>query len=168
MKRILILTIFIVISFAQEIAPTFFLRDVNGENFFASNIYGENAKDPKTTVISFSASWCGACQNEIKALDSLAIKFPDIKFFLIDYKENEMNVKKWISKIKTKIPVLLDIYGLTAKKFGVEKKDENGKLKTNLPTLFIINKKGEIIYQHTGYKDEDAITLSEKLKSEKV
>jgi len=165
MKR-LILIIFIATSFAQELAPSFFLRDVNGENYFASNIYGEKAKEPKTTVISFSASWCGACQKEIKALDSLSVKFPDVEFYLIDYKENVETVKKWLNKIQTPIPILLDLFGYTAKNFGIENKDENGNLDLVLPTMFIINKKGEIIYSHTGYEDKDAKTISKKLRIE--
>jgi peroxiredoxin len=78
---------------------------------------------------------------------------------LIDYKEKKAIVQKWVNKINTKIPVLLDNYGVVTKKFKVAKKDEKGKLQVNLPTLFVINKKGEIIYSHTGYKDEDAEKL---------
>ena len=97
----------------------FFLPTLDGENFFASELYGEKAKQPKVTVISFSASWCAPCQKEIKALDSLSVKFPEVGFYLIDYREKKDVVQKWYNRLKTKIPILLDQYGLAAKKFGV-------------------------------------------------
>jgi len=163
MKRILTVLLLITITNAQEIAPTFFLSSLSGENFFASDIYGEKAKIPSNTVLSFSASWCAPCQREIKALDSLSVKFPEVGFYLINYKEKKDLVQKWSSRLNTKIPLLLDYYGVVAKKFNVAKKDENGKLEVNLPTLFVINKKGEIVYSHTGYKDEDAEILQKLL-----
>ena len=159
MKKIIFITLLFSVAFPQVPAPTFFLPTLSGKNFFASNLYGEKAKNPKVTVISFSASWCGPCQKEIKALDSLSVKFPEVGFYLIDYKEKKAIVQKWVNKINTKIPVLLANYGVVTKKFKVAKKDEKEKLKVNLPTLFVINKKGEIIYSHTGYKDEDAEKL---------
>ncbi|MDP7036373.1 MAG: TlpA disulfide reductase family protein [Candidatus Marinimicrobia bacterium] len=165
MKKIILITLLFSVIYGQQMAPTFFLPTLSGENFFASSLYGEKAKNPKPCVISFSASWCGPCQKEIKALDTISVHFPEIGFYLIDYKEKKDIVQKWVGRIKTKIPILLDHYGVVAKKFNVAKKDENGKMEVNLPSLFVINKKGEIIYSHTGYKDEDAVIL-QKLLSE--
>jgi len=160
MKQALSLLLFITLACTQETAPTFFLPTLAGENFFASVLYGEKAKEPKVTVISFSASWCAPCQKEIKALDSLSVKYPEVEFYLIDFKEKKDAVKKWKEKLQTKIPILLDQYGLVAKKFGVTSSgDKEGSLSANIPTLFIINEKGEIIYSHTGYEDKDAKIL---------
>ena len=155
-------------TYTQEKAPTFYLPTLEGDNFFASELYGKQAKEPKVTVISFSASWCAPCQKEIKALDSLSVKFPEVGFYLIDYREKKDIVQKWYNRLKTKIPILLDQYGLAAKKFGVAADvEKGGSLAVILPSLFVINEKGEIIYSHTGYKDKDAEKLEEILQDQR-
>jgi len=60
----------------------------------------------------------------------------------------------------------LDIYGLTAKKFGMAQSGESGNITVTLPTLFVMNKRGEIIYSHSGYEDKYAKTLKELLKTQ--
>ena len=167
MKQTLTFLILVALSFSQETAPTFFLPTISGENFFASELYGEKAKQPKVTVMSFSASWCAPCQKEIKALDSLSIKFPEVGFYLIDYKEKKDIVQKWNNRLKTKIPILLDQYGLVAKKFGVISPGDTGGLSLILPQLFVISETGEIIYSHTGYEDKDAGTLEALLQDQR-
>ena len=166
MKQTLTFIILVALSFSQETAPTFFLPTITGENFFASELYGEKAKQPKVTVMSFSASWCAPCQKEIKALDSLSIKFPEVGFYLIDYKEKKDVVQKWNNRLKTNIPILLDQYGVIAKKFGVMSAGDTGGLSVILPQLFVMNEKGEIIYSHTGYEDKDAGKLEALLQDQ--
>ncbi len=92
---VLVILVHLSITYTQEKAPTFYLPTLEGDNFFASELYGEQAKEPKVSVISFSASWCAPCQKEIRALDSLSIMFPEIGFYLIDYKEKKEAVQKW-------------------------------------------------------------------------
>ena len=168
MKQTLSFLMFIALAYTQKEAPTFFLPTLDGENFFASELYGEKAKRPKVTVISFSASWCPPCQKEIKGLDSLSVKFSEVGFYLIDYKEKKDIVQKWYNRLKTKIPILLDQYGLVAKKFGVAADGEKGgSLAVILPSLFVMNEKGEIIYSHTGYEDKDAEKLEVLLQKQR-
>ena len=168
MKRVISFLLFITMAYAQEEAPTFFLHTLDGENFFASELYGDKAKNPKVTFISFSASWCAPCLKEIRALDSLSVKFPEVGFYLIDYKEKKDVVIKWKERLKTKIPILLDVYGLVAKKFGVTSAENNeSTLNLILPASFVMNQKGEIIYSHTGYEDKDAEKLEVLLQKQR-
>lgn len=117
--------------------------------------------------MSFSASWCAPCQKEIKALDSLSIKFPKVGFYLIDYKEKKDVVQKWKNRLKTNIPILLDQYGVIAKKFGLTSTGDTGGLSVILPQLFVINETGDIIYTHTGYEDKDAGKLDALLQNQR-
>ena len=167
MKQTLTFLLLAALSYPQETAPTFFLPTLSGGNFFASDLYGEKAKQPKVTVMSFSASWCAPCQKEIKALDSLSVNFPEVGFYLIDYKEKKDIVRKWYDRLKTNIPILLDQYGVIAKKFGVTSAGDTGGLSVILPQLFVMNEKGEIIYSHTGYEDKDAGKLEALLQDQR-
>jgi peroxiredoxin len=166
MKGTLIFFFTFSLAYTQETAPTFFLPTLSGKNFFASDVYGEKAKQPKVTVMSFSASWCAPCQKEIKALDSLSVKFPEVGFYIIDYMEKKDVVQKWNNRLKTKIPILLDQYGVIAKKFGLGSAGEDGSQPVKLPTLFVMNGKGDIIYSHESYKDKDAGKLEALLQDQ--
>ena len=100
-------------------------------------------------------------------MDSLSVKFPEVGFYLIDYKEKKEVVQKWYNRLKTKIPILLDQYGLVAKKFGVTSVGDTGGLSVILPQLFVMNETGDIIYSHTGYENKDAKILEDVLQKQR-
>ncbi|MBC8198390.1 MAG: TlpA family protein disulfide reductase [Candidatus Marinimicrobia bacterium] len=152
------------IDLTHQQAPTFYLPVYGGGNFFASEFYGEKVKNEHKIVFSFFASWCVACNDEIPILDSLSSKYKDVNFYLINFKENNEVITKWLEKIDVKIPILTDSYGLISKQFNVLNTDKDGNKSAILPSLFIINASGEIIYHHTGFNKEDVIQIVEKLK----
>ena len=94
-------------------------------------------------------------------LDSLAQVFKDIKFYLINVsgltgkdKEDTDKVKKMLLSLDVSLPVLMDNYAITAKKYGA----------LTLPTTVVINSEGIIIYKHTGYEAGDEKELSTVLE----
>ena len=60
-------------------APTFFVRDLIGKNFF----FSDTLKTGKPTVLSFFATWCGPCRVEMPVLDTLSQSYSDINFYLV-------------------------------------------------------------------------------------
>jgi len=157
------------LGFGQEPgdqAPTFYLLDLKGDDFFASKVYGEKAKDPSAVVLSFFATWCIPCRAEVPQLELLSKQFPDIKFYLVSVKDPKEKILKWLNELSVELPVLVDKYGRTAKKFNVIGESDTGSDVASLPSLCVINKTGKIIYQHTGYKPGDEREL--KLILEKI
>jgi peroxiredoxin len=146
-------------------APSFYLRDLAGEDFFASRVYGENAKQPSAVVLSFFATWCIPCRAEAPQLEILSNKFPEIQFYLVSVKDKPELILKWLNDVKIELPVLLDSYGRTAKKFNVIGESETGSEVASLPSLFVIDQSGTIVYQHTGYKAGDERILSQFLEA---
>ncbi|NQU68115.1 MAG: TlpA family protein disulfide reductase [Candidatus Marinimicrobia bacterium] len=165
MKIIFPLIICFAISFTQAVAPTFFLPTLKGDHFFASEHYGEEAKDSKMTVISFFATWCGPCQKEIKTLESFSKKYTDVNFYLINYMEEEAVILKWLEKMETDLPILLDRYGLIAEKFDGVISQNAGKKAAILPALFVIDKNGVITYSHSGFENKAAEYLETILRT---
>ncbi len=156
------ITILSSLCFGQTVgeqAPTFYLLDLKGDDFFASQVYGEKAETPSVVVLSFFATWCIPCRAEVPQLEILSREFPEIQFHLVSVKDKEPQILKWLNSIEVELPVLLDRYGRIAKKFNVIGKSETGADIASLPSLFIIDKSGKIVYQHTGYApgDENAI-----------
>ena len=166
MKNILFTILLISSVFALpklgDKAPTFFTKKLDGGSFFLSDSLERNNRP---IVLSFFATWCVPCRVEIPKLDSLKNVYTDIDFYLINVsglkqgtrtlKEDPVMVRKMIAGLKTKITVLLDKYGVAAEKYGA----------TALPTTSVIDKNGNIVYLHTGYKLGDEIELASILKN---
>ena len=154
MKYSIILTLFSLLFPDLKVgdpAPTFYIRTLEEKNFFMS----DTLKHYKPIILSFFATWCVPCREEIPVLDSVRQEFPDMKFYLVDVSglntngkamiEDSLMVAKMINFLKVDILVLMDIYGKTAEKYAVKE----------LPTLIVIDPEGKISYIHTGYKKGD-------------
>ena len=61
-----------------DICPSFYLRDINGNNFFLSECVGEKATGNYEGIIfSFCASYCEPCKKEIPELEKLLEIYKD-------------------------------------------------------------------------------------------
>lgn len=146
-----------------EIAPGIFLRDMNNGSFFLSKTVGDKAKpDQKSPVVlSFFASWCIPCRTEIPFLMEMQEKYPDIAFYLINVSEEKSVVNDYIKKMSITLPVLLDSYGMTAKKYKVADESNNA----TLPGLYIIDSNGNIVMSHQGFDEEQKAYIEEILST---
>ncbi len=131
-----------------DTAPGIFLKDLNDNVFFLSDYCGTprqpwKKSERNVVVISFFSTYCVPCLKEILELHQLAKKYPVIKFFLVNFKEDKSKIEPYVRKYNVTLPVLVDKYGIIAKKYSVEA----------LPKLLVINKKGKIIYIQNGYDD---------------
>jgi len=148
-------------------APTFFLRTLEGENFFLS----KEIKPDSPIILAFYATWCVPCRQEIPALEKMMTD-PSLKNIRLYYvnvgglmaaddsgdvvkqREESDKVRQHQAKFKMTHPILMDRYALTAQKFNAE----------SLPTLIVIGGDGKIEYLHHGYKPGDEKTLMNLLK----
>jgi thiol-disulfide isomerase/thioredoxin len=140
-------------------APGIFLKDLDGNDFFLSDYCGKPRqpwKNPQryTVVLSFFATYCIPCREEIPELHRIAQEIGDpVRVFLIDLKEQENLLREYITQNDFTLPVLLDNFGVTAGKYGVE----------SLPRIFVIDEKGILRYVQEGYDKEMSRTLREKI-----
>ncbi len=101
----------------------------------------------KPFVISFWATWCRPCLQELNAIDEIYHEWQDYGFKLIAVS---------IDDTRTRANVLPMVRGR-----GWEYEfylDENSDFRRamgvgNIPHTFIINGKGEVVYQHTSFSD---------------
>ncbi len=139
-------------------APNFFLKALDGTEFYSRDYYGEIRNMPKArkerndVVISFFATWCVPCRKEIPELEQLAEKYPNVKFYLINVAESKEKVNEHLTKTPIKLPILMDLYGKVSEKFKVK---DNGNALAVLPTLVMINKEGNIHFYKKGYVEGD-------------
>jgi thiol-disulfide isomerase/thioredoxin len=149
-----------------DIAPTFFLRTIDGEGFFLSKQLGSKG----SIVLAFYATWCVPCRSEIPALEKLMVDtaLADIRLYYVNIggllaaenggevtiqKEEIGKVLKHKEHFKMTHPILRDRFAVVAKKFGAE----------SLPTIVVIGSDGIIKYIHRGYSPGDELTLKSAL-----
>ncbi len=163
MKKLIIgLVIFsclIGISAAQNaegrVIPSADVKTVEGKTVNSSKF--ENGGKP--IIISFWATWCKPCKKE---LDAISDNFADwqketgVKLIAISIDDSRSSGK----------------VGTDAKSHGWDYEiyiDENQDFKramnvNNVPHAFIINGKGEIVWQHNSYAEGDEDKMYEALK----
>ena len=119
-------------------APNILLYDLNNKLFNLRKI-----KYNDFILISFSATYCKPCKEEIKEFAKLQKKAgkDKLKIYLIFVDLKMANIKSYIKENKVKLPVLHDKYKIVSQKYAVK----------GLPNSFLIDKKGIIIYKANGY-----------------
>jgi len=149
-------------------APTFYLRTLEGENFFLS----KEIKVDSPIVLAFYATWCVPCRQEIPALEKMMVdpSISNVRLYYINVgglmaaeeggdvvkqREEMEKVSRHKEQYKMSHPILMDQYAVTAQKYGAQ----------SLPTLIVIGGDGTVKYLHHGYKPGDEDKLLALLKS---
>lgn len=154
-KIILILSLlFITVINAQDkLAPNFELENIDGDFVTLSDYKGE-----KTVLLSFWATWCKPCVEEMKEYKKLYEEYKNKGFEIIAISvDNEKSVSKVTPFAKSHgydFPVVFDTNQEVARKYYVQ----------TVPHSILINKEGSIVYSHSGYKKGDEIKIKELLK----
>ena len=152
-KIVFLLLIATTVSFAQKKLPNLKLKDINGKTVSLSDI----TKD-KTVVLSFWATWCGPCVNE---LDAIAEQYEDLQddgFELIaisiDDSRTKSRIKPLVNGKDWEFTILLDTNQELKRSLNI----------VNVPYVVIV-KNGEIVYTHSGYNPGSEEEIIKKFNS---
>jgi peroxiredoxin len=129
-----------------EKAPGFITNTLEGKRV-ALKEYWEQKKH-KAIVLSFFATWCQPCKEDLKYLQTLQEQLGTRGFLALavhtqDFSVKAEGVKKFLDNLKVNLPVLLDEYGIIGKRYGV----------TALPCNVLIDKEGILRAKYLGYGD---------------
>lgn len=136
--------------------PDITLENLNGKEVSLS----EYADNGKKTVISFWATWCKPCKNELTNLNELLPTWrerynAELLAISIDDARNSRKVGPYVNGKGWDFDVLLD-----------KNKDTKRQLNySTIPYSVIINEEGNIVYQHSGYYEGDEYKMEDKLKA---
>lgn len=136
-----------------EKAPDFSLPSVAGDTVKLSAAY---PKGP--VVLSFWATWCVPCPEEMKQLQQLYDKYRErglqVIATSIDGSKTVASVRPFVTGRRFTYPVLLDTNNDVKRLYQV----------TAVPTVFVINATGEIAYHHVGYRPGDEVELEKEIQ----
>lgn len=130
----------------------FRLNDVNGRQVSLSDYRG------KIVFLNFWTTWCPPCRIEMPSMEKLHQKFKNKHFAMlaINLQESATQVKAFFKEYKLTFTALLDTTGEVGTSFRIYQ----------IPTTFILDKKGRIIGKAVGPREwdsKDAIALFEHL-----
>lgn len=159
MKKLALLFVllfaFVSISKAQMYFE-FTLPDIDGNDVSMSQLLDKS----NVVMLSFWATWCTPCKEEMKKMADIYEKYKDKGFIYValnnDNQKSASKVKSFIVAQGYKFPVLLD---------NDKKVFEGYSGKDEMPYSLLINKKKEIIAVHTGFKTGDEKMIEEEIKA---
>lgn len=137
---------------ARSKASDFSLRTVTGERAKLSDYKG------KVVLLSFWATWCGPCKQELPVLQRFLEKHGAeglaVLAVNIDDPKTAAEVRRFVTDKKLTMPVPLDPESEVLGKFNP---------KQALPFLAIVDREGRLAFRHTGFGEGAEKKIEEEI-----
>jgi peroxiredoxin len=143
MKKILVFSIMAICAVAMSAQlPNVTLKDIDGNTIQTGKI----SNNGKPIILSFWATWCKPCVSELKAINEVYADWQEetgVKMIIvsIDQAQDANRVKPMVDGFGWEYEVWLDPNGDFKRAMNVQ----------NVPHVFVLDGKGKIVYNHTGY-----------------
>jgi thiol-disulfide isomerase/thioredoxin len=136
------------VTFAQK-APTFVLPGDN-KNINLAKLKG------KVVYLDFWASWCDPCRKSFPWMNEIQSRYGSKNFTVIaiNLDANKKDATKFLGKINADFTIAYDPNGKVAAKYNLKA----------MPSSYLIDKKGQLVFAHKGYREGDSAAIEEKIK----
>lgn len=114
------------------------------DNFYANE---QNFQDePTLTILSFWATWCGACKQSIPIYNELYDDYYDEGLEIIGFsKENLSTLKDFNYSANLEYPLYHDVGGLAMNRYAIKA----------YPTTIIVDSDGDVLERFIGGKSKE-------------
>lgn len=131
-------------------AGEFSLENINGNKTSLSDYKG------KFVLVNFWATWCAPCRKEMPAMSNLHNEFggDGLEVMGIHVGPSLAGVKKFLKSVPVSFTILMD------KDMSLASWNVRG-----LPTTFLVNPEGKLIYQAVGEREWDSPEMVKFLKA---
>ena len=132
-------------------APDFTLDDLNGEPHSLADYRG------RVVILNFWATWCPPCRREMPSMERAwqQLKKQDVVMLAVDVGEDVDTVFTFLADYPVSFPLLLDQEAEVVRKFPVR----------GLPTSYVIDPSGRLVYQAIGGREWDEPEILEKIRA---
>jgi cytochrome c biogenesis protein CcmG/thiol:disulfide interchange protein DsbE len=124
-----------------------------------SNGHKESLKQHlgKLVYVDFWASWCAPCLQSFPFMNSLQQRYQaaGLQIIAINLDKKMDDAQIFLSKNPAQFLVLFDPTGQTPQQYGVK----------GMPSSYLIDRKGKLIFTHKGFKVADQEILEAKIKA---
>jgi cytochrome c biogenesis protein CcmG/thiol:disulfide interchange protein DsbE len=146
------------VSFAPDDAkklPNVTISDLQGKPVNILEATGTG----KVTILSFWATWCSPCKRELDAISEL---YPD---WTDQYDAQLIAISIDNARMLTQVKPLVEEKGWEFRVLMDSKQDLQHALEFQaIPQTFVVDKEGNIIFQHEGYTPGDEFELEKIIK----
>jgi thiol-disulfide isomerase/thioredoxin len=154
MRKSLLLSVFMVLAAnAPGQGINVRLKDLDGKKVELADLYKS-----RPLVVTFWATWCKPCQEELRQLHLLHQAYADsgIGFLAvsIDESRDQGKVRSLVAGSRFAFPVALDPEQRALKRFGF----------SDVPGTAIIGGAGEVVWKHAGYRPGDEAKLEAEIR----
>ena len=139
---------------AEVEASDFTLDSLDGKSVSLASCKGS------LVFLSFWATWCGPCKQELPSVQALYEKLKSRGFLIVavDVMEENKTVNEFVKANRMTFPVLLDADGRVGGEYDAR----------SIPTNYIVDRKGKILarivgYDGTPWDSPQRVALFEKL-----
>ena len=140
---------------AQNTVPDINIQTLKGQSVNLQDY----AKNGKITVISFWATWCSPCKKE---LDAIADLYPE---WQEEYDAELLAITIDTQRALAKVPGIVTSKGWEYEILSDKNQDLQKAMNfQTVPQTFILDKEGNIVFDHAGYTPGDEYEIEDKLK----
>ena len=137
---------------AGAVAPEFVTQDLAGRAVRIADYRG------KVLILDFWATWCSPCKKELNTYAEYYDQWKEetgVKIYAItiDDQRTVNSVKPYVNSVAWEYDILSDVNKTFSQAMGVN----------SPPHTFLLNGKGEIVWQHVGYTPGDEEEVHEQL-----
>ncbi len=130
-------------------APGFEAPLLNGGSFRLQEHRGS------VVILSFWASWCGPCREELPALAALQKSRPDLKIFAVNVDREKSKAQAFLAQVPFDLPIVWDNEATALGQYEV----------LSMPTMFLIDRNQTLVWRKTGFgRDKGLSELEAQLQ----
>ena len=110
----------------------------------------------KVVYVDFWASWCTSCVQSFPFLDAMAkdLRAQGLTVVGVNLDENRAEAASFLAEHPVGFTLVTDATGSCPQAFGVE----------GMPAAYVIDRKGNIRYQHLGFRRDQAGQLRQQVE----
>jgi peroxiredoxin len=126
---------------ARPLAPDFTLRDSDGESYRLSELRGQ------PVIVNFWATWCPPCREEMPSMQRAweYLQPQGVVLLAINVGEDPDTIFQFTGNYPLDFPILFDQDGTVSEAWPLK----------GLPTTFVIDPQGRIVYSAIGGREWD-------------